>query len=104
MATLYITEFSNIGVMNNATYAQAPSMPPLAEQHLSITTTSAASSTFSARTLGVLLNTDATCSLAWSTTSSTTVSAVTTAQRMAAGETRFYGVNPGFTVAVIANS
>jgi hypothetical protein len=51
----------------------------------------------------VMVETDATCSLAWST-NSTTVSATTSAQRMAAGEVRFYGVNPGATVAVVSNA
>lgn len=106
MASLYITECSQIANIPNAYYAMAPSMPPQAEQKLTITTTSTASNTFSANTFFVMVETDATCSLAWSTQSGTasTVSATTSAQRMAAGEVRFYGVNPGFTLAVITNS
>lgn len=103
MATLYITECRTIAAVSNATFAQAPCMPGTAEQHLTITTTSTASSVFNSSTYFVMLATDATCSLAWST-NSTTATAVTTAQRMAAGEVRFYGVNPGGSVSVVSNS
>src|SRR5689334_2254159 len=103
MATLYITECNQIASIPNAYYAMAPCMPPAGEQKLSITTTSTASNTFSVNTYFLMLETDATCSLAFSS-AGTTVSATTSAHRMAAGEVRFYGVNPGATVAVVTNT
>lgn len=103
MASLYITECNQIANIPNAYYAMAPCMPGTAEQKLTITTTSTASNTFSATTFFVMVETDATCSLAFST-NSTTVSATTSAHRMAAGEVRFYGVNPGATISVVSNS
>lgn len=106
MASLYITECSQIANIPNAYYAMAPSMPPQAEQKLTITTTSTASNTFTANTYFVIVETDATCSLAWSTGSGTAsiATATTSAQRMAAGEVRFYGVNPGFSLSVVSNA
>ena len=104
MAFLYITETSGVANVNNATFAQdAPAMPPLGEKVLAITTTSTASTTFSAQTKLILVSTDAICSLAFST-SSTTVSATTSAHRMPANTTRLYGVTPGGTISVVSNT
>ncbi len=104
MATLYITEFSGLGQFNSQIFQNAPACPPLADQKLTITTTSTASTTFSANTHLIQVETDAICSLAFSTTTDSTVSATTSAMRLAAGETRLYGVNPGFSVAVVTNT
>ncbi len=103
MATLYISEFSGWGSFNSQIFQGALGTPPVAEQKLSITTTSTASSTFSSTTHLVLIETDAICSLAWSA-GSTTVSATTSAQRMAAGEARIYAVIPGGSVSVVTNT
>lgn len=104
MATLYVSEFSGIAAVTNAAFAQdAPATPVLGEKSLSITTTSTASTTFTAQTKLILVSTDAICSLAFST-SSTTVSATTSAHRMPANTTRLYGVTPGGTIAVVANT
>lgn len=104
MAVLYITECAQMGwTTRNNMLIPAPSMPPVAEQHLTISASSSASTAFAATTTFVLVATDATCSLAWTSTS-VTVSAVTTSQRMAAGESRFYTVYAGGTVSVIANT
>lgn len=95
MATLYITEFA---VMSLA--AMAPQTPPVAEQDVAIGGSSVASNPFNASTRFIMVNCDAACSLAFGSAPV----AVTTAHRMAANETRFYGVQPGQEVAVIANS
>lgn len=104
MATLYITECANIGeTLIGGKVVQAPSTPPTAEQHLTISGSSNASAAFNAATSFVMVHTDAICSLAWSASASTPT-AVTTAQRMGANETRFYTVIPGGTLAVISNT
>lgn len=103
MATLYITECAYIATTAFAgDVAQAPSMPPIAEQHLTINTT-VASAAFNAATRFIMVNADAACSLAFSA-DGTDPTAVVTAHRMGANETRFYGVNPGGKIAVVANS
>lgn len=104
MATLYITECAEIGeTLKGGRLVQAPAMPPIAEQHITISGSSTASAAFNAATSFVMVHTDAICSLAWST-NSTPPTAVTTAQRLAANETRFYVVVPGGTLAVISNT
>lgn len=106
MATLYITEFADATVadLTGSVTLQwpipAPMTPPVAEQHIAITGSSTASAAFNANTTFVMVETDAICSLAWGSSPT----AVTTAQRMAANEVRFYGVVPGQKVAVISNT
>lgn len=104
MAFLYITECNAIPSLSSwGQSAQAPSMPPVTEQRLAIGGASTPSAAFNANTKFVMLHTDAICSLAWTSDGSNPV-AVATAQRMNAGETRFYGVNPNYKVAVITNT
>ena len=104
MAVLYVTECSQLGYTTNGQQLiMAPFMPPVAEQTVGVSGTATSSNTFSALTHFVMVNCDSTCSLAWSSTS-TTVSAVTTAQRMSQYETRFYSVNPGGSVSVVSNT
>ena len=106
MATLYVTEFAAgtvaglVGSVTTEFPVPAPMTPPVAEQHIAIGAGSLPSAAFNADTAFVMVNCDATCSLAWGAAPV----AVATAQRMAANETRFYGVVPGQKVAVIENS
>lgn len=105
MATLYITECKSLGwAPLGGQLVQAPHMPPVNEQHISITTVSAASTTWSTNTFMVMVETDATCSLAWTSSATVTATATTSQQRMAAGETRFYMVDPGGSLSVVSNS
>jgi hypothetical protein len=105
LASLYITECKSLGwAPLGGQLVQAPHMPPVNEQKLSITTTSTASTTWTANTFMVMVETDATCSLAWTSSATVTATATTSAQRMAAGETRFYMVDPGGSLAVVTNS
>lgn len=104
MAVLYIDEYKDIPTLTSwGAMPQAPKAPPLATQHLTISGSSAPSAAFNASTNFVLVHTDSICSIAFSDTS-TPPTAVTTASRMNANETRFYGVRGGGTMAVISNT
>lgn len=100
MATLYITELDDLPVDNMGRPIAAPKMPPVAEQTKAIGGASAASNAFTTRTRFIQLHTDAICSVAFGDAPVAT----TSNQRLAAGETRFYGVVPGQKVAVISNT
>jgi hypothetical protein len=105
MATLYITEFSRTtvtGVTGPATQiaTPAPLVPPVAEQAISLSGTSAQCAAFQNDTTLVMISTDAPCCLAWGTDPTATLSA----QRMAANETRFYGIPKGETMKLAAIS
>lgn len=107
MAVLYITEFANAAMAGlvNVTPSfplPAPLVPGVVEQHVAIGGGSVASAAFDPTTTFVMVNCDVACSLAWGANPT----AVTTAQRMGANETRFYGVPAGsnLKVAVIGNT
>jgi hypothetical protein len=96
MATLYITEFSRTTVTGvtgpaSQTSTPAPLVPPVAEQAIALSGASAASAAFQNDTTLVMVSTDAPCCLAWGLDPT----AVAGSQRMAANETRFYGVPKG---------
>jgi hypothetical protein len=76
-------------------------IPSIANQNVAITAGSLSSAAFNALTTYVMISTDSVCSLAFGTAPT----AVTTAHRMAANETRFYTIpnDAGYKVAVIAN-
>lgn len=101
MATLYIDEYASIPTLTSwGAMPQAPATPPIATQAITISGSSTASAAFNAKTTFVLLHTDAICSIAFGAAPT----AVTTASRMNANETRFYGVVTGQKVAVITNT
>jgi hypothetical protein len=103
MATLYITEFSSLSVDSFRNQVVAPSVPPVTEQSISITGSSSMSNTFNNATRFIMVNCDSACSLGFAGDGDEPV-AVTTAHRLAANETRFYGVlGRGASLAVIAN-
>lgn len=100
-SNLYICEYKNLGATSNFDdLVAAPAVPPIATQQVPISGSSVQSASFNATTFFVMLNASAACSLAWGTNPT----AVATAERMSAGETRFYTVNPGQKVAVITNT
>lgn len=101
MAVLYITEFSHNAVQLGGQVGFLE-QPPLAEQNVAIGVGSVQSAALNASTNYVELHTDAICSIKIGTNPT----AVATAARMAAGETRRYGVPAGtsFKVAVITNT
>lgn len=105
MATLYITEFSrttSTGVSGPSSQVAtpAPLVPPTAEQAIPVSASSTQSAAFNVETTLVMVSTDSPCCLAWGTDPTADINA----QRMAANETRFYGVPKGepMKLAVIA--
>jgi hypothetical protein len=100
MATLYITEYNDAPATKNGVVIPSGSEPNVAEQAVPITGVSAVSAVFGPQTSFIMVNTDTTCSLAFGSSPT----AVTTAHRMSANETRFYGVVSGQRLAVILNS
>jgi hypothetical protein len=100
MATLYITECKRTIVDTSNRYVNVPSMPPVTEQSVPIGGTSAAYNPFNTSTRFIIVNADTPCSLAFGPTPV----AVATAHRVSLNETRSYGVMPGQTIAVIANT
>lgn len=99
MATLFITELAVLGFDARGNEVLAPSVPVANEQIVPISGVSAASQPFVSTTRFIMVNTDTACCLAWGKTPT----AVTTAHRMGANETRFYTVSPGDSLAVIAS-
>lgn len=104
MAVLYINEYAACALDKFGRELAAPKEPAIATQHIAIGGSSVASAAFNAATHFVLIHTDAICSVMFSANDGTTPTAVTTAGRMGANETRFAGVDPGALVAVISNS
>ncbi len=102
MATLYVSEFSQLVMVPNGLAAMAQ-QPPLQEQIIAIGSGSVALTfPFLPATKFVRLHTDAVCSVAIGAAPTATA----TKSRMAANQTEYFGVpqNSGWTVAVITNS
>lgn len=97
---LFLTEYRDIGRDTGSNFIAAGMEPSVAEQTITASGTSGTSAAFNAQTSFVMVHAQEAVCLKWGTG---TPVAVTTAQRMAAGETRFYGVPAGrsFKVAVI---
>lgn len=105
MATIYISELANLTTPGTfGTPVQAPFVGngAVAEQSFAITSSSAMSSTagWSTSTRFIMVNTDTACFLKFGGTTAT-ITATVSAHRMAANETRFYGVNPGGVLAAV---
>jgi hypothetical protein len=103
MATLYITEYSDVLVVNGL--IQMPSEPPLVEQTVAIGASAALSNAFNPATRFVELNTDAICSILFGSAPVAT----TASKRLAAGANKFHAVlqasgQPQLKVSVIANT
>ena len=103
MATLYITEYAALQstsyVGGSSFTAQTPKEPAVATQIVAISGSSTQSSPFNPLTRFVRLHPDNICSYAFGPNPT----AVTTANRMIAGQTEYFGVNNGDSVAVILN-
>lgn len=101
MAFVYVSEFASLGNDAGGRVMEGiPQTPPIAEQQVAITAGSVASAAFNSATKFILVHTDAICSIAFGASPT----AVATAARMAAGETRRYAVVPGQKIAVITNT
>jgi type IV pilus biogenesis protein CpaD/CtpE len=97
---LFITEYRDLARDTGHNHIAAGMEPAIAEQTITVSASSTQSAAFNAQTSFVMVHAqEATC-LKWGTNPT----AVTSAQRMAAGETRYVGVPPGksFKVAAIA--
>jgi len=98
MATVYIAEFETMGTAASGV-PQIAALPPIAEQTVAITTETD-SSAFNAKTRFIRVHADAVCSIAVG--AAPTASATT--MRLAAGQTEYFGVQPGHKISVITNS
>ena len=98
MATLYITEFGNIWRQSGlpGDIGQIALQPPLAEQTVSLSGSSAQSSAFNSKTQFVRLHTDAICSIEFGTNPTAT----TAKARMAANQTEYFAVDAGTSMIV----
>lgn len=111
MAVLYITELEALGTPSVGGHLPIAYVPPVTEQTLAISGSSAASAAFSGQTRFVRLTCDVTCSLAFGPTptaqsvsgTQTGAAAVGTA-RLPAGEVEYFAVSPNHKVAVISTS
>ncbi|MDX2059942.1 MAG: hypothetical protein SFV24_19185 [Gemmatimonadales bacterium] len=100
MAAAYITEYRAIGTPGPSGHQhQAPKEPALAQQIVNIAASSTQSSPFNTETRLIRVNVDAICSIAIGVSPT----AVVTAQRLSAGQTEFFAVEPGHRIAVIQN-
>jgi hypothetical protein len=99
VAKLYITEFTDIARNFNSGPMAAPAAPPVASQAVTFTTTTQ-SAAFNVATKLIMVQADAICSVEIGADPTATVNSM----RMAAGETRFYGVTPGHKIAAVTNS
>jgi len=100
MATCYISEYESVGVPGpEADSHQAPREPAIAEQFVGIAASTTQSSPFNVRTRLVRVHVDSVCSIAFGVSPT----AVTTAKRLAAGQTEYFAVTGGQRLAVIQN-
>ena len=104
MATLYVTEYRKSVLFYTNTDVQVVQTPAVASQAFTFST-STQSAAFSAQTNIVRIHTDATCAIAFgSNPTATAASGGTGSPRLVAGQTEYFGVNPGDKVAVLAVS
>lgn len=103
MATLYITEYAALQstsyVGGSVITAQTPKEPSITTQFVTINSSSTQSAPFNPSTRFVRLHPDSVCSFAFGPNPT----AVTTSNRMVAGQTEYFGVNNGDLVAIILN-
>lgn len=101
MATLYITEFTNLGRDTASLIVPAAGQLPAAEQIVTIGVSSGQSATLNPATCLVRLHNDSICSVIFGVNPTATASSM----RMAADQTEYFTVTPGlgFKVAVIGN-
>lgn len=100
MATLYITEFSRLGKDGASDVVPAVSMPPLAQQTVTISAVSAQSSALNAQTQVVRIATDTACFIE---TGSSNPTATTSKMPLFAGQSEYFvvPVNSGWKIAAI---
>lgn len=106
MATLYVTEYATIAILQAGRVTQVPMEPPLAEQAIAITAGSTTTAAFNAKTTLVRVETDAICGVTIGTApTATVVSGGLGSGRFAANQTEYRGIpGPGYKAAVIATT
>lgn len=97
---VYITEYAALARDRFDFHIAAGKEPAIAEQVRTVSGASAQSSAFNEQTAFVMVHASEACHLAFGSNPT----AATTAHRMGAGETRFYGVITGHKLAAIAGS
>ena len=97
MAYLYISEYAVLASAQSGS-AQVAAEPSLAVQKVDFSGGVAPSAAFNAQTKFIRLHTDATCSIRFGGSAATT-----SYPRMSAGQTEYFGVQPGSKLSVIAN-
>lgn len=100
MTKLYIQEFDGVASTDNDGAIDTFPQPPVATQVVDYTGGATPSVAFNARTQFVEIHTDAICSILFGATPVAT----TSSPRMAANETRKYGVVAGQKVSAITNT
>lgn len=100
---LYITEYAELARDRHSFHIAAGLEPAIAGQEVAVGAGSVESAAFNELTAFVMVHAEEAAHIKFGLASGA-VTAVTTAHRMAAGETRFYGVPPGglYQLAVIA--
>jgi hypothetical protein len=102
MATLYVTEFADIGTSRNARPTQVAQIPQIATSVVTVSASSSTGAVFNTNTNLVRLQADTVCSVVFGITPSAT----TTSPRMAANQTEYFVVpaNGSYRVSVISNT
>lgn len=100
MATLYITEFKEVGNDVRRNVLQCPQMPAMAEQTVAIGAGALQSDLFQDVTRYVMIHADVVCHVAFGASPTAT----TANQRLAANETRVFGVPTNCRLSVIVGS
>jgi hypothetical protein len=101
MASLYIAEFSSLASAGGGGAVQAAQWPPLREQKIALSGTSAASVAFGAGTTVIRVHSDVICSIKIG--GGTPVATAANA-RLAADSTEYFGVESGAKIAGITNT
>lgn len=99
MATLQVTELKNVKFVSGSALPIAV-LPAVAEQTVAISASSAASSAFNAATRFIRVSTDTACHIL---VGSGTPTATTGKTMLAAGQSEYFAVSAGHSIAVIAH-
>jgi hypothetical protein len=100
MATLYISEYAQLGDLGSSSELLPLSLePPLAEQTVALSGASAQSNAFGPFTKYIRVHTDAICSILVGSNPTAT----TAKKRIPADHTEYFGVKPGDKIAAITN-
>lgn len=100
MATLYISEYSEASFGQVARGLPIASEPPITEQTVSLSGTSAQSAAFNAKTKVIRVHTDAICSVLVGADPTAT----TAKKRLPIDHTEYFAVQPGDKIAGITNT